>query len=135
MFDLGFWELVLIGIVGLLVVGPDRLPGFARELGRWVRKIRHLSSDARRELQRELQWDEKDDPRRDVARAKNELGQKLNDLDQLMQQAPDRQPGWQSEYTADGRKKPADDSAKDAATDTGEQPADDTSRDDGTRQP
>lgn len=134
MFDLGFWELVLIGIVGLLVVGPDRLPGFARELGRWVRKIRHLSSDARRELQRELQWDDNDDPRRDVDKAKNELGRKINDLDQLMQQAPDRQPGWQSEYTANGRKKrDVDSGTGDTTEKTGEQAADTPKKDDSTR--
>lgn len=106
MFDIGFWELILIGIVGLLVVGPDRLPGFAREAGRWLRRIRRLTSEARRELQRELQWSEDEDPRRDMKHLKNELGRKMDNLDQLMKNAPDRQPGWQSEYTASGARKP-----------------------------
>jgi len=33
MFDIGFWELMVIGVVGLVVIGPDRLPGVARKLG------------------------------------------------------------------------------------------------------
>lgn len=105
MFDLGFWELALIGIVALLVVGPDKLPAFARETGRWVRKLRRFSSDARREFQRELQWGDDEDPRRDIRKLRSELGEKMSDLDRLMQKAPDRQPGWQSEYTATGARK------------------------------
>jgi len=36
MFDIGFWELGLIGVVALLVIGPERLPGVARTAGKWV---------------------------------------------------------------------------------------------------
>ncbi|NOX76259.1 MAG: twin-arginine translocase subunit TatB [Gammaproteobacteria bacterium] len=36
MFDIGFWELSLIGVVALLVIGPERLPGVARSVGQWV---------------------------------------------------------------------------------------------------
>ncbi len=95
MFDIGFWELVVIAVIGLLVVGPERLPGFAREIGRWVRKLRRLTGDARREIQRELQWDEDDTAKGEV----DGLKRKLSDMDRLMQKAPDRQPGFESEYT------------------------------------
>lgn len=101
MFDIGFWELVLIGIIGLLVVGPERLPGFAREVGRWIRRLRRMTSDARRELQRELQWDEDDDSRRELGDMKKQLG----DMDRLMKNAPDRQPGYQPEYTSTGERR------------------------------
>lgn len=114
MFDIGFWELVLIGIIGLLVVGPERLPGFAREAGRWVRKIRRLTGDARRELRRELQWDEDDSVQRETGRLK----QKLSDMDRLMREAPDRQPGHEPEYTPNGaRKKPATADKKESPAD------------------
>ncbi len=57
MFDVGFWELALIGVVGLLVVGPERLPGVARTIGRWVgqaqRMVRSVRSDIERELETE----------------------------------------------------------------------------------
>ena len=58
MFDIGFWELALIGIVALLVVGPDRLPGLARTLGLWVGRIRRYVSTVRDDIEREIQADE-----------------------------------------------------------------------------
>jgi sec-independent protein translocase protein TatB len=58
MFDIGFWELALIGIVALLVVGPDRLPGLARTVGLWVGRIRRYVSAVRDDIEREIQADE-----------------------------------------------------------------------------
>ncbi len=55
MFDVGFWELVLIGLVALLVFGPERLPRLVRETGLWVRKARNVVSSAKTEIDRELQ--------------------------------------------------------------------------------
>lgn len=79
MFDIGFWELVLISIIALIVIGPDKLPSFARNLGYWTGKIRRLVNNTKRELSQELNFDN------DVR-----LEQKLNDLDELMENAPDR---------------------------------------------
>ena len=45
MFGLGFWEVLLILAVALLVFGPARLPGLARSLGRGLREFRRASSD------------------------------------------------------------------------------------------
>lgn len=58
MFDIGFWELALIGVVALLVVGPDRLPGLARTVGLWVGRIRRYASAVRDDIEREIQADE-----------------------------------------------------------------------------
>ena len=58
MFDIGFWELALIGVVALLVVGPDRLPGLARTVGLWVGRIRRYVSAVRDDIEREIQADE-----------------------------------------------------------------------------
>lgn len=80
MFGIGFWELVVLLVVGLLVVGPERLPAFARETARWVRRIRRFTTDARREIERELALDEAEQFKR-----------KLNEMDRLMQDAPDRE--------------------------------------------
>lgn len=54
MFDIGFWELVMIGIVALLVFGPEKLPGLARTAGFWVGKARRQFSQLKSELEREL---------------------------------------------------------------------------------
>ncbi len=58
MFDIGFWELALIGVVALLVVGPDRLPGLARTVGLWVGRLRRYVSTVRDDIEREIQADE-----------------------------------------------------------------------------
>jgi sec-independent protein translocase protein TatB len=58
MFDIGFWELTLIGVVALLVVGPDRLPGLARTVGLWVGRIRRYVTTVRDDIEREIQADE-----------------------------------------------------------------------------
>lgn len=55
MFEVGFWEMVLVGIVGLLVFGPEKLPRVARETALWVRKARSLVSSVKQEIDHELQ--------------------------------------------------------------------------------
>lgn len=58
MFDIGFWEIALIGVIALLVVGPERLPGVARNVGRWVGKVRRYVSHVKQDIERELHADE-----------------------------------------------------------------------------
>ena len=58
MFDIGFWELILVGVVALLVFGPERLPRVAREAGLWIRKARSMVSSVKSEIDHELQLQE-----------------------------------------------------------------------------
>ncbi len=58
MFDVGFFELMLIGIVMLLVVGPERLPKVARTAGLWMGKARSMVSSVKADIDRELAADE-----------------------------------------------------------------------------
>jgi len=58
MFDIGFWELALVGVVALLVLGPERLPKVARVAGMWVGKGRRFMSSVKGEIDRELKADE-----------------------------------------------------------------------------
>jgi sec-independent protein translocase protein TatB len=53
-FDIGAGELIGLLVIALLIFGPDRLPGFASDAARFVRKIRAFSSDASRELRENL---------------------------------------------------------------------------------
>lgn len=55
MFDVGFWELVLVGLVALLVFGPERLPRVAREAALWVKKARAVVSSVKEEIHHELE--------------------------------------------------------------------------------
>lgn len=58
MFDVGFFELMLIGIVMLLVVGPERLPKVARTAGLWLGKARSMVASVKADIDRELAADE-----------------------------------------------------------------------------
>jgi len=58
MFDVGFLELLLIGIVALLVLGPERLPRVARTAGKWLGRGRRFISSVRDDIDREIKADE-----------------------------------------------------------------------------
>lgn len=58
MFDIGFWELTLVALVSLLVIGPERLPKVARLAGFWVGKARRMVSSVKQEIKQELYSDE-----------------------------------------------------------------------------
>lgn len=53
MFDIGFVELLLVAIIGLLVLGPERLPRVARSLGHWAGRARATFNNLKGELERE----------------------------------------------------------------------------------
>ncbi len=57
MFGMGWSEILLIGIVGVLVFGPDKLPEFARQSARLIRTVRRMAQDAKDDLGRELGQD------------------------------------------------------------------------------
>ena len=54
MFDIGFWELTLIGIMGLVVLGPERLPVAIRTLRSWITGARKFSDTVKAEVTEEL---------------------------------------------------------------------------------
>lgn len=58
MFDVGFWELVLVGVVALIVVGPERLPELARTAGRWLGTARRMAATFKADLEREVRAEE-----------------------------------------------------------------------------
>lgn len=58
MFDIGFTELLLIAVVALLVLGPDRLPGAARVAGMWVGRIKRSFNTIKEDVERELGADD-----------------------------------------------------------------------------
>ncbi|WLQ12193.1 Sec-independent protein translocase protein TatB [Hahella aquimaris] len=58
MFDIGFPELALVAVIGLLVLGPERLPYAARKTGLWVGRIRRMVSQMSSEIDRQLKAEE-----------------------------------------------------------------------------
>lgn len=57
MFDIGFAELVIIAVVGLLVIGPDRLPSAIRTGSAWLNRLRRGFNDIKQEVKQELHND------------------------------------------------------------------------------
>lgn len=58
MFDVGFFELLLIGIIALLVLGPERLPGAVRMVGLTIGRIKRGFADVKSQVEREIGADE-----------------------------------------------------------------------------
>ena len=54
MFDAGFLEILVIGIIALVVIGPERLPGVARTIGGWIGKARAFVDSTKRDIEREI---------------------------------------------------------------------------------
>jgi len=54
MFEIGFWELVVVGIVALWVLGPERLPAVARVCGRWLLRAKHSYQTVKNEFTEEF---------------------------------------------------------------------------------
>lgn len=82
MFDLGFSELLVIGVVALVVLGPERLPKAARFAGLWVRKARAQWYSVKSEFERELADEDLrkaiSDPARDLRKQADELKRELD---------------------------------------------------------
>ena len=58
MFEIGFSELVMVGLVSLLVIGPERLPKVARLAGFWIGKVRNIAASVKEEIKQELHAEE-----------------------------------------------------------------------------
>ena len=58
MFDVGFSELIVIGVVALIVIGPERLPKVARTVGLLVGRLQRYVNDVKADINREMELDE-----------------------------------------------------------------------------
>lgn len=77
MFDIGFFELLLISVVGLLVFGPEQFLDAVRVTTRWVKRIRRSFDEVRTDIQRELHNDE---VMRELKASANDLEKQVKDL-------------------------------------------------------
>lgn len=55
MFDIGFWELVILFGLGLMVLGPERLPRVAGQIGRWVGQARNMARHLTNQIRDEIE--------------------------------------------------------------------------------
>jgi len=103
MFDIGFWELIFILVIALLVVGPERLPRVARTVGLWLGKARGLIASVKADIDRELAAEEL---KRTLARqaAVPELEEIIEEVDAGVRSVTEREaPGdGQADHTTAG---------------------------------
>lgn len=118
MFDAGFLELLVIMIIALLVVGPERLPGLARKAGSLIGKARAFVSNTKADIQRELQAEE----------MQKLLSQQQNEIQQLREMMENTEQTIRKEITDtealikdDGQHKGSETSQNSEKTDAPEQ--------------
>jgi sec-independent protein translocase protein TatB len=58
MFDIGFSEMMMIAVVALIVIGPERLPKVARTLGNWIGRMNRYVNDVKADINREMELEE-----------------------------------------------------------------------------
>jgi sec-independent protein translocase protein TatB len=79
MFDIGFSELLIIAVVALVVLGPDKLPTAIKTVGLWVGRIRRTVSSIQSEISEELRIEEM---KRTTAISKEQLEKELKEMSQ-----------------------------------------------------
>lgn len=87
MFDIGFWEILVIGVVALLVIGPEKLPDVARTVGRWVAKVQRFVAGVKADINSELESGE----------LRKILGDQESQIRELKEMVNDAKRGFESE--------------------------------------
>ncbi|NIQ96172.1 MAG: twin-arginine translocase subunit TatB [Desulfuromonadales bacterium] len=105
MFDIGFAELLLIAIIGLVIIGPQRLPETLRTLGLWAGRIRRAGSRLYREVEQEVGMD---DIRRQLHN--EEVMRNLREIEQanVSRDREATRPHDDSQVNGEDRESPAD---------------------------
>jgi sec-independent protein translocase protein TatB len=79
MFDIGFWELVLLFGIGLMVLGPERMPKVAAQLGRWAGQARNMARNLTSQIQ-----DEIEPIKSSVDSMQNSMSESMNKMDETL---------------------------------------------------
>lgn len=96
MFDIGFGELMLVMVIGLVVLGPERLPVAVKTIAGWIRTLRSLASTVQNELTQELKLQELQDSLKKVEQAslKNLSPELKASMDELKEAADAMRRGY-----------------------------------------
>lgn len=103
MFDFSFWELAIVLIVALVVVGPDKLPIVAAKVGRWVGKAKRMMVAVRSDIEDELKAAELKEmlekQQGEISQLRNILNDSQTDAQKEIQNALDSIPNDSAEKT------------------------------------
>jgi sec-independent protein translocase protein TatB len=99
MFDMGFTEMMLIGIVALIVIGPEKLPGVARTAGKYFGRLKRFVTTVRTDVEQELRADE----------LREILSQQQDELNSLKSSISDSGKAMEDEIAAVGKTTQDDD--------------------------
>tara|TARA_B100000767_G_scaffold267989_1_gene287551 strand:+ start:11630 stop:11878 length:249 start_codon:yes stop_codon:yes gene_type:complete len=78
MFDFGFWELALVLIISLIILGPERLPVFASQLGSLIKKIKDFANSIKTSIENESRMN---DLKKIIEKQKDELSEFEDKID------------------------------------------------------
>jgi sec-independent protein translocase protein TatB len=78
MFDIGWSELLLIGVVALIAIGPKELPGALRAVGQWTGKIRRMASEFQDQFREAMREAEMADIKKDIDEAASKIHSDLD---------------------------------------------------------
>lgn len=93
MFDVGFSELIVIGIVALVVIGPERLPKVARTAGHLLGRLQRYVNDVKADINREMQLDELRKLQTDMQESARDVERSLNsEIDSVRNTVEDTEP-------------------------------------------
>src|ERR1700692_1131884 len=81
MFDVGWSELLLIGVVALIAIGPKELPGALRAVGQWTGKIRRMASEFQDQFREAMREAEMADIKKDIDEAAGKIPRGLDPFD------------------------------------------------------
>jgi sec-independent protein translocase protein TatB len=81
MFDVGWSELLLIGVVALIAIGPKELPGALRAVGQWSGKIRRMASEFQDQFREAMREAEMADIKKDIDEATSKIHSGLDPFD------------------------------------------------------
>jgi sec-independent protein translocase protein TatB len=115
MFDIGFSELLVIGVVALIVIGPQKLPRVARTVGHLVGRLQRYVSDVKADINREIELEELRKMRDSMQKAASEmqtavdteLTKTADDLNKAVEGEKRPEPVAGAEKPAEAQQKPA----------------------------
>ncbi len=88
MFDIGFFELCLIGVIALLVIGPEKLPKVARTVGLWTSKARGVIRTVKYDIDEQIRMEElKESVQKTANKVENEFSESISKVESSFQEA------------------------------------------------